>query len=81
MEHCCPTAAAAPALGEGHRHCFSTHGVPYVSILLHTLLGLHTGRSASELWNGRDGDEVRLRIMFAPWHRIHPVRRSHIALM
>ena len=32
----------------GHRHCFSTHGLPYVSNLLHTLFGLQTGNEASE---------------------------------
>ena len=34
----------------GHRHCFSIQGVPYVSTLLQTLLGLQTGKSESAVW-------------------------------
>ena len=41
------------SMPEGHRHCFSTHGLLYVSTLLQTLFGLQTGKDASEFWNTR----------------------------
>jgi hypothetical protein len=37
------------ALVPEQRHCFSTHGIEYVSTLLHTLQDSHSGKSSSDV--------------------------------